>query len=575
MESHANRIMWMIPILAWVLDLVPYNIPHSEGPIIDRPDLLQEYDYVIIGGGTAGSVLASRLSEDEGVMVLLVEAGGQETSLSEVPGLASTLQLTDMDWQYRSQPSSTACLAMYDRRCNLPRGRVIGGSSSLNYMLYVRGNKIDYDNWEAQGNTGWSYDQIFPFFKLSEDNVDPNANHKYHGVGGFQTVGPAPWTTPLAQAFLDAGEELGYDARDINAERQTGFMTPHGLIRRGARCSNAKAFLRPVRRRPNLHVALNTMALKLLIDGTTNRTLGVSLDQPTKKGAVVLVRREVVVCAGAINTPQLLMLSGIGPARHLSQHNITVIADLPVGQNFQDHIAAGVIFSIDEPVSLLTDRIQNLPALIRYSFFGTGPLTTLGGVEGLAFINTKYGDPSIDWPDIELQFVAGSYGSDEGAHLRLALGMQHKYWSKYFSHLSYTDHFSIMILLSRPKSRGYIHLATTNPYTHPKIFANYLTNIEDVQVLEEGLLFALRVGNSTAFRKVYGVSGLRVADASIFPTIPTGNINAPVTMVAEKAAHMIRTYWASAETPSPPLLKPFIDYEEVHNDFPRERGEEL
>ncbi|XP_053645778.1 glucose dehydrogenase [FAD, quinone]-like isoform X4 [Cherax quadricarinatus] len=501
MESHANRIMWMIPILAWVLDLVPYNIPHSEGPIIDRPDLLQEYDYVIIGGGTAGSVLASRLSEDEGVMVLLVEAGGQETSLSEVPGLASTLQLTDMDWQYRSQPSSTACLAMYDRRCNLPRGRVIGGSSSLNYMLYVRGNKIDYDNWEAQGNTGWSYDQIFPFFKLSEDNVDPNANHKYHGVGGFQTVGPAPWTTPLAQAFLDAGEELGYDARDINAERQTGFMTPHGLIRRGARCSNAKAFLRPVRRRPNLHVALNTMALKLLIDGTTNRTLGVSLDQPTKKGAVVLVRREVVVCAGAINTPQLLMLSGIGPARHLSQHNITVIADLPVGQNFQ-------------------------------------------------------------------------------------------------------------------------------------IFANYLTNIEDVQVLEEGLLFALRVGNSTAFRKrfgalffdhpvpgcehlvgksdywqcsfrhltytiyhysgtakmgpvwdpaavvdpqlrVYGVSGLRVADASIFPTIPTGNINAPVTMVAEKAAHMIRTYWASAETPSPPLLKPFIDYEEVHNDFPRERGEEL
>ncbi|XP_045613609.1 glucose dehydrogenase [FAD, quinone] [Procambarus clarkii] len=636
MGPKANRIMWMIPMLAWVLDKLPSYLPYDEGPPINRVDLLSEYDFIVVGGGTAGSVMGARLSEDPEVTVLVVEAGGQETPLSEVPGLAANLQLSDMDWQYRAAPSETACWAMYDHRCNLPRGRVIGGCSSINYMLYVRGNKRDYDNWEQQGNTGWGYKDLLPFFKLSEDNIDSYADPKFHNTGGFQTVGKAPWTTPLAQAFLEAGSELGYEVRDINTDRQTGFMTPHGFIRRGARCSNAKAFLRPARRRPNLHVALNSLVVKLLISRDDNSTSGVIVDQQEKKGVEVRARREVVVSAGAINTPQLLMLSGIGPAQHLARHGIHVIADLPVGQNLQDHIAGGVIFSVEEAVSLLSDRLQNFPAVLRYSLAGTGPLTTLGGVEGIAFINTKYSDPKIDWPDIELQFLAGSHGSDEGAHLRVAMGLQETYWTNYFSHLSNTDHFTVMALLSRPKSRGHILLNSASAYDHPKIVLNYLTHADDVRVLEEGIHFAIRVGNSTAFKKfgakqfthpvpgceglvgsdywhcnlkyltytiyhycgtakmgpvwdptavvdpqlrVYGVSKLRVVDASVFPTIPTGNTNAPVTALAEKAANMIRTHWASYLVPAPPLVKPGSSttngYDSTNETITRDRGEEL
>ncbi|XP_042216727.1 glucose dehydrogenase [FAD, quinone]-like [Homarus americanus] len=600
--------------------------------------VLQEYDYVVVGGGSAGSVLAARLSEDSEVMVLLLEAGGQETPMSEVPGLAANLQLSPMDWQYKAERSTTTCQGMYDTRCNLPRGRVLGGSSAINYMLYARGNKHDYDQWEALGNPGWAYHHLLPFFKLSEDNTDPAADPEYHGSGGFLTVGHTPWNTPLAAAFVEAGQQLGYESRDVNTARQSGFMVPHGFLRRGSRCSNAKAFLRPASLRNNLHVALEAFVTQILIDPLTKRAHGVTYDRADQKGQVVKVRREVLVSAGAINTPQLLMLSGIGPAHHLEHHRIPVIANLSVGYNLQDHVAAGVIFIIKKPVSLLTGRLQNLPAIFKYLFSGSGPLTTLGGVEGIAFINTKFANMSADWPDVQLQFVAGSHGSDRGSHLLVALGLQSVYWSHYYAFLGDTDHFSILAKLARPKSRGYIQLHTINPYDHPKrssddnsldetgrhylyvwpdfkyqmsqIVTNYLEEEEDMQVLLEGLKFVRRLGIAPAFTRfgsrlfkrhlpgcthldmeteeywectirfltftlfhycgtakmgpstdpaavvdpqlrVYGVSGLRVVDASIFPRIPTGNTNAPVTMVAEKGAHMIRSYWAEASMTPP------------------------
>ncbi|XP_071541573.1 glucose dehydrogenase [FAD, quinone]-like isoform X2 [Panulirus ornatus] len=617
MEPRGGAIVWLVPAMAWVFSYLPTTTyrEHEFHPI-NTTTLQQEYDFVVVGAGSAGSVVASRLSEDPEVEVLLLEAGGQETVLSEVPGLSANLQLTALDWQYRAEPSATTCLAMVDNRCNLPRGRVLGGSSAINYMLYVRGNRRDYDGWEARGNPGWGYQHLLPYFTLTEDNTDPDVSQEYHGKGGLMTVGRAPWSTPLASAFLEGGRELGYPTADCNAARQTGFMAPHGTLRRGARCSNAKAFLRPARLRPNLHVALGAFVTRVLIDPATRRAEGVAYDRGEGKkeeeeGRVVAARREVVLAAGAINTPQLLMLSGVGPARHLASLGIPVVADLPVGRNLQDHVAAGVMFTVEDPVSLMFSRIYSLPALLRYSLFGSGPLTTLGGVEGVGFVNTRYANASDDWPDAQLQFVAGSHASDGGAHLRHALGLREEYWRDFYSHLAGRDHYTVQVKLARPRSRGYVELRSADPYQHPKIVTNYLKEREDVAVLLEGLKVAFDLANTTALRRygsrlfdrpvpgckhlthgsnvywecyvrhltftiyhycgtakmgpaqdptsvvdpelrVKGVSGLRVVDASIFPTITTGNTNAPTTMVAEKASHMIRSHWHRVVRRRPP-----------------------
>lgn len=221
------------------------------------------------------------------------------------------------------------------------------------------------------------------------------------------TVQEAPWRTPLATAFVEAGMEMGYDNRDGNGEFQTGFMIAQGTIRRGSRCSAAKAFLRPVRNRPNLHIAMGVHVMKILLD-ETKTARGV---QYMRGGKVLTVRakREVILSGGALNTPQLLMLSGIGPAKHLDEMGIPVVKDAPVGENLQDHIAfGGLVFLVDKPISMMQSRYENLNSVIQYAMYGSGPLTILGGVEGLAWVNTKYANASDDFPDIEFHFVAGS-----------------------------------------------------------------------------------------------------------------------------------------------------------------------
>ncbi|XP_050699047.1 glucose dehydrogenase [FAD, quinone]-like isoform X1 [Eriocheir sinensis] len=585
--------LWIFSMLLWTLSYVTVNFIYNEAKVTTVHRLEPAYDYVVVGAGSAGSVIATRLGEEAGVTVAVVEEGGHENVLSEVPGLAGDLQLTYMDWQYRAQPSSTTCLAMKNNRCNLPRGHVVGGSSSINYMLYVRGNRLDYDHWEALGNPDWGFSSVFPFFLKSEGHSDP-ADPKYHGVTGPLTVEKAPWTTPLSDAFLRAGQELGYPVLDVNAASQSGFMVPDAFLRRSARCSNAKAFLRPGSRRHNLHVVLKTLVTKVIIDPSTMRATGVELSD----GMVVEARREVVVCAGAINTPQLLMLSGIGPATHLESLKIPVLKDLPVGRNLQDHVAASVVFTTQEPVSLLQHRVGNVPSALQYALLGTGPLASLGGVEGIAFVNTSYANVSVDWPDVQFHFVAGSYASDGGRHLRYTLGLKEQYWATYYKPLTIRDHFSIIVVPTRPRSRGYVRLLSRDPRRYPEVVTNYLSEQHDVKVLVDGMRLAWQLGNTQAFRgfgakyydgivpgcehlkpatstaweciarhftlafyhlcgtarmgppghpdtvvdpslKVVGVSGLRVADASVFPTIPSGNTNAAVTMVAERAAALI------------------------------------
>lgn len=309
------------------------------------------------------------MSEVANWTVLLIEAGGDETEVSDVPALAGFLQLSDLDWKYKTKPrpDRSYCAAMKNDQCNWPRGKVLGGSSVLNAMVYVRGNRRDYDAWEQQGNIGWSFDDVLPYFTKSEDNRNPYlARTPYHGHGGLLTVQEAPWRTPLSLTFIKAGKELGYEHRDINGEEQTGFMLTQSTMRRGARCSTSKAFLRPFRLRKNLHVAKFAHATKILIDPNTKRAFGIEFMKDNKR-QMVFATKEVIMSAGSLNTPQLLMLSGVGSAQHLSDFNIPVISDLPVGDNMHDHVGlGGLTFIINEPVTVTTTRFANIPTFFDY-----------------------------------------------------------------------------------------------------------------------------------------------------------------------------------------------------------------
>ncbi|CAL7944274.1 unnamed protein product [Xylocopa violacea] len=592
----------LIPLLAIGLTVFRYNQADPESPPSDPGQLLRRYDFIVVGGGSAGAVIASRLSEVSNWTVLLLEAGSDETELTDIPLLASYLQLSEFDWQYKTvQPTTSAyCLAMIGHRCNWPRGKVLGGSSTLNAMVYVRGNRRDYDNWANLGNPGWSYAEVLPYFLKSEDNRNPYlARTPYHRTGGYQTVQESPWRTPLSIAFIQAGEELGYGHHDINGANQTGFMLTQFTIRRGNRCSTAKAFLRPVKTRKNLHIAMKTQVLRVLFN-RDKRATGVLVLREGRQ-QVIRVRREVILSAGAINSPQLLMLSGVGPREHLEKLNIPVISDLRVGDNLQDHVGlGGLTFVVNEPISLKRDRFQTFSVMREYIFNERGPLTT-SGVEGLAFVHSKYSDRSEDYPDIQYHFLPSSVNSDV-EQIKTVVSLRDNVYNTVYKPLLNADTWSILPLLLRPRSRGWIRLRSKDPLVHPDIHPNYFAHKEDVDILVDAIRIALRLSNTTSFQrfgskphlipmpgctmypfnsddywecairhftftiyhpsgtckmgppsdptavvdprlKVYGVKGLRVADASIMPNIVSGNPNAPVIMIGEKTSDIIKEDW--------------------------------
>lgn len=524
-------------------------------------------DYIVVGAGSSGCVIANRLSADPKTRVILIEAGGRDLNpWIHIPvGYFKTMHDPKLDWCYETEPDP----GLNGRRLDWPRGKVLGGSSSLNGLLYVRGQPQDYDRWRQMGNRGWGWDEVLPLFKRSEDQE--RGADEFHGTGGNLSVSNMRLNRPICDAWVKAAEAAGYPFNpDYNGASQEGVGYFQLTTRKGFRCSSAVAFLNPARTRKNLTILTHAQVKTLSFEGS--RVTGLVYNDRAGTEHKITASREVILSAGAINSPQILMVSGLGPADHLAEHGITVRRDLPgVGQNLQDHLQARLVFKCNE--ATLNDEVRSLlnkaRMALKYAVSRTGPMAMAASL-ATGFLRT--GD-HVDTPDIQFHVQPWSADSPgEGVHPFSA--------------------FTTSVCQLRPESRGQIRLASSDPKTYPKIHPNYLATETDCRTVVEGIKIARRIARhapltgmiSSEFRpdasldidddagtldwarnfsttiyhptgtckmgqgpdavvderlRVHGVSGLRVADCSIMPEIVSGNTNAPAIMIGEKLSQMV------------------------------------